>query len=190
MFGHSTAQEGNFANDLAGRDINKTSYTVTSAPLQKHNKLKELFRAFEYEKDNNIQFREFIDELEHFTTPKVETVIGLDAKLKNGNRDTIIDFAKDVKEMYTKKLFKYQFYQSAQKINVYLLGLTWQYFMTSVYPLVCNGVPDNVINDAIKNSIIDPLLEALDGDTLGFQPHDISGMIYFLTGNCHIKWTK
>lgn len=190
MFGHSTAQEGNVANDLAGRDIIKPSYTVNAAPLQKHNKLKELFRAFEHEKENNIQFKEFIDELEHFTTSQDEEVIGLEEKLKNGNRETILSFAKAVKEMYTKKLVKYQFYQSAQKINVYLLGLTWQYFMTSVYPLVCNGAPESVVNDAVKNSIIDPLLEALDGDTLGFQPHDISGMIYFLTGNCHIKWNK
>lgn len=190
MFGNSTNQENNTAKNLAARDVNDHSYTVNLAPLQKHNKLKELFKTFEYEKENNIQFREFIDELQHFTTPKIENVIGLEAKLKIANKENIIEFAKEVKEIYAKKLFKYQFFQSAQKINLYLLGLTWTYFMNSVYPLIYNGESEIVINDAVKNSIIDPLLEALDGDTLGFQPNDISGMIYFLTGNCHIKWTK
>ncbi len=64
MFGNSTTQEGNTAKNLAARDVNEHTYTLNLPPLQKHNKLKELFKAFEHEKANNIQFREFIDELE------------------------------------------------------------------------------------------------------------------------------
>jgi hypothetical protein len=191
MFGQTTSQDGNTAENIAGRDINDNrTFHFSSLSSAKHKKLKDLFEKFEHEKKNNIQLNEIIDDLLHYTTPKAEIVVGLEAKLRAANRDGQIEFAKEVKEKYAKKLTKYQFFMSAQKINVYLLGLVWTYFMQAVYPMICNGESEEKINSAINSLIIEPLLEALDGDTMEFNPPEIFGMIYFLTGNCHIKWVK
>lgn len=191
MEANQVTQENNtIGQDLAGRDIDKSNHIHFNSSENRSSKIKELFKKFKYEKENNIQFSEIIEELDRFSKPKSGPVIGLEAKLIAANRESFLEYAIEVKEFYTKKLYKYQFYESAQNINIYLLALVRTYFMNYVYPLIYNGESSETVNIMVGEKIINPLLEELDGDTLGFSSEDIEGMIYFLTGNCYIKWTK
>lgn len=191
MSNNLVRQSGNTAGEnIVGRDLIDNSITNNYSEIGKFARLKELYNLFEQEKENNSEFKEFIEELQRYRTPKNEVVQGLKAKLIDGNRLNVIEFAEEVKDLYTRKLYANALYKSAQEINVFFLGLVWEYFTYSVYPLVCNGASEQEIGQAITQHISTPLQAALEGNTLGLTSTDINGMLYFLTGNCHIKWIK
>lgn len=182
-------QENNIVgHDQAGRDINNFILGNNSSKLSQMTRLIEKFKK---EKANNPQLNVFINELEHFTKRiGNENVIGLEEKLKAGNKENIIEFALRNKELYSRKLLKFQFSEAAQQINVYLLGLAEVYFTNYVYPRICNDESENIVNTVLMEQVITPLINELDENVLDFSPSEINGMIYFLTGNCHIKWNK
>jgi hypothetical protein len=168
---------------------NKNTY-YSNYPTANHSRLKELFKLLEEEQKENIQVQDIISDLERFTLPIVHEVKGLERKLEESGRFSIIEYALETKELYSKKLVLYTFFESAQKVNVYLLALVKSYYMRSIYPLVCDeNVSESHINDMILDKIINPILGSLEGDCMGFTAEHIDGMIYYLTGNCHIKWT-
>lgn len=170
--------------DFAGRDLTKMEVTFSAGNL------KELFKRFEEEKRNNILFKEVIEELDILQRQKSnETVIGLEAKLRAGKKtDELIEMALELKESYSKKLEKNKLFESAQRINAYLLGYARTQFVTYVYPEIKKGSSDSKVNLLMNQYVIQPMLSMLDGDTYGFTPQDIHGILYFLTGNCFIKW--
>ena len=176
--------------DIAGGNIDKSQSTTFNyhSTGVRISKIKELFAKYEFEKKNNIQFKQIVGELEHYITPRLnEPVIGIEGKLRAGNRTAYIEYALEVKELYAKKLTLHEMFESSQLVHVYLLALVKSNYMNHVYPLVLQGADDLAINNAIHHHILNPLLEQLDGDTLGFTSEDIIGMLYFLTGNCHLK---
>jgi hypothetical protein len=46
------------------------------------------------------------------------------------------------------------------------------------------------IKRAVQHEIIDPIEAMLGENVLDLYADEINGMLYFLTGNCHIRWTK
>lgn len=170
--------------DFAGRDLTKIQFSFSSGNL------KDLFQRFEEERKNNIHFNEILEDLEMFQRQKSnEKVIGLEAKLRAaGKPEELIEYAFELKERYAKNLTKYQLFESAQRINIYLLGFARTQFMTYVYPDIKKKSSDDKINSLMQIYVIKPMLDLLKGDTYGFTPEDIHGIIYFLTGNCYIKW--
>lgn len=181
--------ENEVVGDVAGRDIDKSSHLHLGG--QKLSQMKMLLKKFNQEQSSNQQLSSFIDDLDYYNTPKQnETVVGLENKLIAGNRKNLYDYANDMKDRFHRKLYKYQFSEAAQKMNVHLLALVQSYYMNEVYPLICENRDSAVINTLISERIIQPLLAELDDNTLGYGAQDINGMLYFLTGNCHIKWTE
>ena len=170
--------------DFAGRDLTKIQVTFSAGNL------KELYKRFEAERRQNKHFDEILDELDVFQRQKAnETVVGLEAKLRAAKKsDELIEMAMELKETYAKKLEKNKFFESAQRINIYLLGYARTQFVTNVYPAIKKGSSDDVVNSLMNQYVINPMLNMLEGDTYGFTPQDIHGILYFLTGNCFIKW--
>jgi hypothetical protein len=179
--------------DLAGRDIIRNRNSIyydfgkgnrLIAPIQ------SLYAEFELEKETNPQITEFIEELNYYYNKLDGEVIGLEEKLKNANREGFIKFALRVKETYHKKLYRHQFSDTAQRINVFVLALVESYFTNIVYPKICAHASYEEINILIQENVINKVLNELGENVLGFTATDINGMLYFLTGNCHIEWTN
>jgi hypothetical protein len=170
--------------DFAGRDLTKMQITFSVGNL------KELYKRFEEERRQNKRFNEILDELDVFQRQKAnETVVGLEAKLRAAKKpDELIEMAMELKEAYAKKLERNTLFESAQRINIYLLGYARTQFVTFVYPSIKNGCSDEMVNILMNQHVIQPMLNMLEGDTYGFTPQDIHGILYFLTGNCFIKW--
>lgn len=170
--------------DFAGRDLTKVEISFSTGNI------KELYERFEQERKTNKQFNDVLEEFEAFQRQKSnETVIGLEAKLKAANKpDELIEMATELKERYAKKLTKYQLFESAQRINVYLLGYARTQFVTNVYPAIKNNCSEDKVNLLMQQYVINPMQDLLKGDTYGFTPEDIHGILYYLTGNCYIKW--
>lgn len=57
-----------------------------------------------------------------------------------------------------------------------------------VYTLICNNAPQENIDKLITERIINPVKQELGINLFKYDEEDIMGMIFFLTGNCHIKW--
>lgn len=170
--------------DFAGRDLTKMQVTFSVGNL------KELYKRFEEERRNNVLFNEVLEDLDVFQRQKSnEVVVGLEAKLKAGKKtDELIEMAMELKEAYSKKLEKNKFFESAQRINAYLLGYARTQFVANVYPAIKEESNDEKVNMLMNQYVIQPMLAMLEGDTFGFTPQDIYGILYFLTGNCFIKW--
>lgn len=175
--------------DYAGRDMTKNIFNKTQPSVEQ---LRKFFHDFSIECKNGIvKNNELPCKLEHLMTQKKgETIVGLEEKLHAANKtDEEIEYAMELKEDYAKKLTKYQFYLSSQKINLFLLTTARSQFQCHVYPLIQMKKSDEEIKYALEEHVINYLKNMLQVDLeMVFDPEDVWGILYYLTGNCYIKW--
>jgi len=183
-----SVDKSNIAGDVAGRDIDKSKHYYYSGPKSEY--MKTLQAKFKAEQGQNTQLKGFIDDLDYYYNKRQEDVIGLEEKLKEGNREELIYFATDFKDRFHRKLYQYQFSDAAQNILLHLLAEVQSRFINEVYPLICKNEEPGIVNATITERLIEPIKEQLDENLLGITVQHINGMLYFLTGNCHLKWTK
>lgn len=151
--------------------------------------LEDLYEKFQKEKETNPELKDLCEELDYFNSIIDEDIIGLENKLRNGNRERLIKYAIDVKEKFHKKLMKTSQYSIvAQDINVYLLSKVRRGFVMEIYSLICENESEEKINMLITERIINPVKADLGINLFRYDEDDIMGMIFFLTGNCHIQW--
>jgi hypothetical protein len=174
---------------FTGRDDNSLNFSTS---YERSSYLQDLYDKFQEELKTNPELKEICEELDYFNSQiENEEVIGLENKLKAGNREKLISYAKSVKEKFHKKLMKTSQYSSfAQDINVYILTKVRRGFMMEVYTLVCNNEPEEKIQLLIAERIIKPVMIELGLNLFKYNEDDVMGMIFFLTGNCHIKWAE
>jgi len=172
--------------DLAGRDIIKSEYHY---PPVLPTYMSELIEKFKEEHEKGIFTTNIIDKLAHYKTAIDNSeVIGLEKKLHEGDYSYLLEYATSTKEIFTKKLVRYQLYESAQKIFVCILSEIFSNYHLHVYPLIKRGESSDQVLSAIQKHVIDPVQCKLEKNILEILAEDINGAIYFLTGNCHIKW--
>jgi len=144
----------------------------------------------EYNADNRID--QINEDLQRYLTER--DAIGLEQKLIDGNINHVYEDAVWLKEEYSKKLTKYVFFEPAQQIHAYLLAIVIEKFRNLIYPLIREGKSEAEIMKAVSEEINAPLLGIIQdegcNDVMGLSATDIDGMIYFLTGRCHIKWNS
>lgn len=176
-------------NKIVAGDDNSTS-NKHYHNYSKQTKLSKLFDRLnqEYNTDNRID--QINEDLQRYLTER--DAIGLEQKLIDGGIDHLYDDALWLKEEYYKKLTKYVFFEPAQHIHAYLLAIVIEKFRNLIYPLIREGKSEAEIMKAVSENINTPLLSIIQdegcNDVMGLSATDIDGMIYFLTGRCHIKW--
>lgn len=182
-------EDSNVGGNLAGRDYTDKSISVVNNYQSRSTYLEDLYNRYEKEKVSNPEFRELCEELDYLNSVIDNDVIGLEKKLENGGREKLLDYALDVKDRFHRKLMKTSQYSLiAQDINVYLLAKVRSSFMREIYALICQNESEERINFLITERIIKPVQEDLGINLFRYNEDDIMGMIFFLTGNCHIKW--
>jgi hypothetical protein len=144
----------------------------------------------EFNADNKVDH--IIHDLERYISER--DTIGLEQKLINGEMGHLYERASWLKQEYFKKLTRFQFFEPAQEIHALILGIILEKFHNIIYPMIRNNNSEAEVLLAISNQIIAPILNMVeqDGcdDVMGITSTEIDGMIYFLTGICHIKWNK
>lgn len=180
-------QQNITAKNVAANDIIYYNYNIEA---KKNDYLCTLMQKFKKERDENLTFDSIIDELNHYKIPpNSEKIIGLENKLKKGKREDLIEDALITKEKFTKKLLKYEHFESAQEIYAHLLAhVTYNFIMYILPKIRENKYSKSEINELIDAKVIDPLFRELNENVLKIYKDEINGMLYFLTGNCHIKW--
>ena len=80
-----------------------------------------------------------------------------------------------------------------QKIDVEIFSIIDNGFYTYVYPLILENQSKKYILEILNEKVIQPILEILnkegaEDNYLDYNANDIFGMVYFLTGKCHLNW--
>jgi hypothetical protein len=174
-------------NTVAGGDIN---YNYIP---QQNETMKALIAAYRKEQSEDATFNSIIEELDFYLKPvksEVTQIIGVEKKLKDGQYDHLVDFALAAKDIFVKKVERHRLSKTVQKIFVYILGDIWRLYNLQIYPFILSNVDQKEIMKKINEEIIDKISQKLEDNVLDIFNDCILGMIYFLTGNCHIKWSK
>ena len=125
---------------------------------------------------------------------KLEGTKDVEEKLTDGGfRPSRIAEAKRLKEMYAKIAMQYDCYPSAQKIIHSLFARIKHEFDDNIFPLIEGQQPLNIVMERIREKIVIPIRDMLEANgahdsVLGFNEDHIYGMIYYLTGMCHLNW--
>ena len=136
---------------------------------------------------------EVIEDLLWYTT-KMDGTKDMEEKLTDGGfRQRTIQEAKRYKQMYAKKAMQYDCYPSAQKIILFLFARIKHTFDTSVMPLIEQQQPLSTVMLTVREMIVSPIMELIEANGahdrhLNFTEDHIYGMIYYLTGMCHLNW--
>jgi trehalose/maltose hydrolase-like predicted phosphorylase len=147
--------------------------------------------ADEYKKEirNNTLINDIAGKLLHFTTSIDTEFIGLEQKLINGGFESELQFAALLKEQYTKYLIANNLSKVGQKIHSFLLARIFVAFNMYIPDAIKEGRSRQEIKEIIIERIVQPVEDTLGVDNvLDLYQDDVMAMVYFLTGNCHIKW--
>lgn len=191
MFGDNYKQENiNAGGDVAGHDINNNY--INNYP-EKVTWYQRRFRKLALEIEQDERYEKTIDDLVYYNTI-LDGSIGLEKKLQDGGcSKEEINCAIRQKLKFAKKQEKYKYYQSAQYINSHLFAEILLKFNDCVKPLIYSKADKIEILKAVSNNVIAPILnklytEGADDDYLCYDAEDVYGMVYYLTGSCHINW--
>jgi hypothetical protein len=129
------------------------------------------------------------EKLEHFLSNQTNSdVRGLEAKLTASGRDDLLKGALLKKQSAYKAILRQQGSKSAQTIYTFLMAEIVVNFEQTVLPLVQDGASRSTIDTAMLEKVIAPALGMLESNPLNLNKMDIQGLVYFLAGNCYIRW--
>lgn len=180
-------------NAGVGNQLNITdnSGPINFAPVSR---LAQRFISLKEEITNQVRFDQFIDDLKEYNT-LLDGKSMTEKLIDGGFSESEIKRANRYNLTYLKKAEKNRFYESAQKIDVEIFGIMVLNFETYVEPLIVKESTKEEIKTVVTEKVITPILDKLNTDGgndshLNYTATDIMGMLYFLTGKCHINWAN
>lgn len=168
--------------------VNNTFYNNTPPQSRMDTYFQKLLKEIEEGITSDV-----FDELKYYQT-KLDGTKGMEQKLIDGGfRLSRIQEATQLKEMYAKIATKYDCYPSAQRIIQLLFARIKHEFYASIFPLIEQQQAINIVMQQVHEKIVVPISDMLNAngayDTyLNFNEDHIYGMIYYLTGMCHLNW--
>jgi len=173
---------------VAGDDNSRIENNYYSSG--KKGKLAFLFEKLKDKFENEDTISKISDDLRRYKDERDR--IGIEQKLIDANREHLLEDFIWSKNQYERKLTKFQFYEPAQEIHAFILGIVFEKFRYIIYPLIRNQTPEKDILLAVSEKIINPIVDLIQeegcNDIMGLSAVEIEGMIHFLTGQCHLKW--
>ncbi|MDF2552869.1 MAG: hypothetical protein K0R77_2144 [Chryseobacterium sp.] len=162
--------------------------------LIRQTRFSKRFEKLNKEVATDIRYDGIMESLKYYLTSR--DGIDMPTKLKDGGfRDSEILEATRKKEKYAKKLELNKFFESAQWIDSQLFGKIKMDFETHILPLINNQTcKDDILKEVVKK-VVEPVLDVINiegenDEVLNYDAEDIFGMIYYLTGQCHLNWTN
>lgn len=192
----TTQSHNSVQGHLSGRDVNVYSnngdvYVAPPASVGPPNPFRKLFVKLENEAAENKVLTSYIRQLEVYTRRvENEEVIGLEEKLRLAGRDHQLTIAVALKENVYADIKANIFSPAYQLIVATLMSKVHERFDSQIRPLIKAGLDSAHIDRAVSEQITNPISNELDECP---QFEDVAldyvrGMVFFLTGNCHIRW--
>lgn len=173
---------------------NQLNIGVNQAPiyLTKQTRFSKRFEKLNNEVASDVRYEGVMESLKYYLT-KLDGV-DTSTKLTDGGfkENEIID-ALSKKDKFAKKLQLNRFYESAQWIDSQLFAKIKMNFDAFIIPLINNGTSKDEILAAVVIKVIKPILDLINvegenDEFLNYNADDIFGMVYYLTGQCHLNW--
>lgn len=174
-----------FRNISAGGDfVGRDKITnVLPAPTQ----MDLLSQRYVEEKSNEEITYVIIDELTHYSNEKYD-IRDLTEKLQDAGFDYIIETGEELKEEVSKLIIRNQHYKSAQKIITYLLAEVESIFNSKIKKELLTVKEETALKLLFRTHLEQEIQAHLGENVLEIYNRQINGMVYFLTGNCHLEW--
>jgi hypothetical protein len=171
---------------------NMNIHNYPALPEKSYKQYLKLVEEFQLElKNGDGDIQGFIDKISHYVSIVDTNYIGLEKKLSDGNFPEDYGFAKRAKDYYAKKLTENNLSRASQKIHAFLLAKVCVVFNLQIRTAIAEGKSKSEIKAMLVSNIVEPIEEMLgENNVLELYSDDITAMIYFLTGNCHITWKK
>jgi len=188
---HTTQCDNIAGGDVVGRDkhVNAQSTHLHLPAPSSVGQLARLLERLTIEERQGNQAAGLIEELKRFCEPVEANPIGVEQKLLDGGRADLIEFALQAKEQFAKKLARNTFFESAQEIHALLLSKIYSVFWNEIIPQIRAGASRAIIDVLVRERIIDPIVGELQSTPFRYYDEHVHGMLYYLTGNCYVKWT-
>ncbi|PXV75263.1 ABC-three component system protein [Pantoea sp. PNA 03-3] len=173
----------------AGRDFNIGTNISFNEVKTKSNALANLLIRSKQLCETDQEYRYMLEELEEYLNPRPgRKIIGLEGKLKEGNRLDLLEDAMYLENKFARRVTKHQFSISEEIIYCHCLSKINSSFSHHVKPLFKNTVNTAIIDRVIYDKIVEPLYEEVSEVSTAISIELIRGMIFFLTGKCHLRW--
>lgn len=166
--------------DIAGRDIVHNN-------LPHPRQLDFLTESYKSEVKRKETTSKVISELTHYRSTKSE-VRDLSEKLTEAGFNYYLEEAEELKELVAKLIIKNQHYRSAQKIITYLLAEVESIFNSEIKPKLNSSVSETDLKVILRTHLEQEILDKLGENVLEIYHRQVNGMVFFLTGNCHLEW--
>ena len=173
-------------------NYNPNAREVNNYYTPSESRLEGWFRRLNEEINSDIRLQKKLDDIKCYRT-KMRHTIGLEAKLKDGGfSQSAIDKARRLKMYFAKKSMRFQYYESAQRIDSYLFAKLCHRFDTYILPNI-ESKPLGEIRQMVYEMVVRPIIDEINANGscdrhLCYTEDDIFGMLYYLTGKCHINW--
>jgi len=174
-------EKNSVGGDIIGRDKN------IYLPPPPAGSLRDVLSRLTKDCLNDPNFRECVDRLNHFIKQNQNNQRNLETKLTEAGKSEEIAEAMELKEKFTKFLTKNSLSEIAQEAYANVLCKLKISYESNVKPLIKSHAPEVEI-DAAVYKVINEMYDDLKGSLLESDHLQIKGMLYFLTGNCHIEW--
>lgn len=176
---------------MAGNDVNKTVNITHNYNGSSATPLARLYERLRQDGGGNQMAAEMYGKLQHFCSVSTDgDVRGLEEKLTASERKDRIRSAERLKEQAAKLIMKWQTSGTAQEIFAMILSKLYTAFTLNVTPVVEKGAPRDVVDQLIYKEVIQAAEAFLGDNDLNLHDDDLLGLLYFLGGNCHIRWDK
>jgi hypothetical protein len=131
---------------------------------------------------------ELLVDYEYFTTQAPDDRRPLAQKLADGGRSHEVKEAQRKKERFAMSLQRHSAQVSSLARYTRLLSDVESRFNRHVRPSIKAGAPPQEINHQIQQAVIDPALKSQLAETPDATSSLIESALYYLTGNCHVRW--
>ncbi|HBP30937.1 MAG TPA: hypothetical protein DD666_16155 [Advenella kashmirensis] len=183
----------NVSGDLiSGDKVDNSITTVIHVPRNSAagEELSNLYKKLKVDGVGDPSHGRFSEKLEHYMSAVTNgDVRGLEEKLRESGRGDQLNQALLLKEGAFKSIMKYQTSRTAQRIFTIVLSELHSKFVLTVTPVIEQG-SDRVAVDQCINVTIQVIKDMLGENVLEFDAMDLLALLYYLGGNCHIRWDK
>lgn len=156
--------------------------------IQPVNPLIQFLNALDYPSEDSEELLAISEELQTYFSNR--DVVGLETKLTLAGREDLIEDAKYEKHRFSQKIARLQFSLQLRQVYHHILAMLVQRFRNGILPLINSGTPSAEVDAEIMNMVTTVYGCTSVSIKLNLTETDIHAMIYFLTGNCHLRWSK
>jgi hypothetical protein len=124
----------------------------------------------------------------YFCTEAADDRRPLATKLEVANRTHEIRRAEGRKERFAMSLHRHITQPSSLKNYVQLLSSIEARFQRLVFPAILEGRSIREVNELVMREVIEPVVIQQQSRMPDLNEGVVEGALYYLTGNCHVRW--